>query len=73
MLNEVDVYSDTEMLNWLIQHSAQVCWDIDGECCWVMWGDLDGTEYTTKIFEFEKGSLSRLAISAAMNGEYKER
>ena len=58
--------TDTEMLDWMIFNSAQVCHDTDGESCWVIWHDRDGS-YRTDYYDD-----SREAISQAMAGNFRE-
>ena len=55
--------NDTEMLNWMIFNSAEVCHSRDGDDCWVSWYDDEGGHNQTKLHH-----NSREAIQAAMNG-----
>ncbi len=54
--------TDTEMLDWLIFHSAIVVHSNDGDWCFVKWCDSDYDDRRT-----EKYYDSREAIQAAMN------
>ena len=56
---------DTDLLDWMIFHSARVCHSVDGEVCWVVWtDDPDTGEQRT-----DGSGDAREEIAQAMKGK----